>query len=102
VAAGAKLRRESQTCGAAAAHHGLGDDLSHAPTEAPHPAHRVYPSWLRGVPITRVNHVGSPDMTYIRLHGGFVYLVAVLDWFSRSVLSWAVSITMEVGFCLEA
>jgi putative transposase len=68
----------------------------------PHPAHRVYPYLLRGVPITRVNHVWSTDITYIRLHGGFVYLVAVMDWFSRYVLSWALSITMDVGFCLEA
>jgi putative transposase len=67
-----------------------------------HPANRVYPYLLRGVPITRVNHVGSTDITYIRLHGGVIYLVAVLDWFSRYVLSWAVSMTMEVGFCLEA
>jgi putative transposase len=68
----------------------------------PHPAHRVYPYLLRGVPITRVNQVWSTDITYIRLHGGGIYLVAVMDWFSRSVLSWAVSITMDVGFCLEA
>jgi len=67
-----------------------------------HPTHRVYPYLLRGVPITRVNHVWSTDITYIRLHGGFIYLVAVMDWFSRYVLSWAVSITMDVGFCLEA
>lgn len=69
---------------------------------APHPAHRVYPYLLRGVPITRVNQVWSTDSTYSRLHGGFIYLVAVMDWFSRYVLSWAVSITMDVGFCLEA
>jgi putative transposase len=68
----------------------------------PHPAHRIYPYLLRGVPITRVNQVWSTDITYVRLHGGFVYLVAVMDWFSRYVLSWAVSITMDVGFCLEA
>jgi putative transposase len=67
-----------------------------------HPAHRVYPYLLRGVSITRVNQVWSTDITYIRLHGGFIYLVAVMDWFSRYVLSWAVSITMDVGFCLEA
>ena len=67
-----------------------------------HPTHRVYPYLLRDVPITRVNHVWSTDITYIRLHGGFIYLVAVMDWFSRYVLSWAVSITMDVGFCLEA
>ena len=68
----------------------------------PHPAHRVYPYLLRGVPMTRVNQVWSTDITYIRLHAGFIYLVAVMDWFSRYVLSWAVSITMDVGFCLEA
>jgi len=67
-----------------------------------HPAHRVYPYLLRGVPIIRVNQVWSTDITYIRLHGGFISLVAVIDWCSRYVLSWAVSITMEVGFCLEA
>jgi len=68
----------------------------------PHPAHRVYPYLLRGVPVTRVNQVWSTDITYIRLHGGFISLVAVMDWFSRYILSWAVSITMDVGFCLEA
>src|SRR6266700_1498163 len=68
----------------------------------PYPAHRVYPYLLRGVPITRVNQVWSTDITYIRLHGGFLSLVAVMDWFSRYVLSWAVSITMDVGFWLEA
>jgi putative transposase len=67
-----------------------------------HPDHRIYPYLLRGVPITRVNHVWSTDITFIRLHGGFVYLVAVMDWFSRYVLSWALSITMDVSFCLEA
>jgi len=68
----------------------------------PHPTHRVYPYLLRGVPITRVNQVWSTDITYIRLHGGFIYLVAMMDWVSRYVLSWGVSITMDVGFCLEA
>ncbi len=68
----------------------------------PHPAHRVYPYLLRGVPITRVHQVWSTDITYIRLHGGFISLVAVMDWCSRYVLSWAVSITMDVSFCLEA
>lgn len=68
----------------------------------PHPAHRVYPYLLHGVPSTRVNQVWSTDITYIRLHGGFISLVAVMDWFSRYVLSWAVSITMDVSFCLEA
>jgi putative transposase len=67
-----------------------------------HPEHRVYPYLLRGVPITHVHQVWSTDITYIRLHGGFIYLVAVMDWFSRYVLSWAVSITMDGSFCLEA
>ncbi len=71
-------------------------------TRQSQPGHRVYPYLLRGVPITHVNQVWSTDITYIRLQGGFVYLVAVLDWFSRYVLSWAVSITMDVRFCLDA
>jgi putative transposase len=66
------------------------------------PGHRVYPYRLRGVPIERVNQVWSTDITYIRLNRGFVYLVAVLDWYSRYVLSWALSNTLEVGFCLAA
>ena len=81
---------------------GLETIYSKPRTSEPHPAHRVYPYLLRGVPITRVNQVWSTDITYIRLHGGFLYLVAMMDWFSRYVLSWAVSITMDVGFCLEA
>lgn len=68
----------------------------------PHPTYRIYPYFLRGVPITEVNQVWSTDITSIRLRGGFVSLVAVMDWFSRYVLSWAVSITQDVGFCLEA
>jgi putative transposase len=70
-------------------------------TQSP-PGHRIYPYLLRDVPITRVNQVWSTDITFIRLHSGFIYLVAVMDWFSRYVLSWAVSITMEGGFCLDA
>ena len=62
----------------------------------------IDPYLLRGVTVDRVNHVWSADITYIRLQAGFVYLVAVIDWFSRYVLSWAVSITMDVLFCLEA
>jgi putative transposase len=66
------------------------------------PEHRVYPYLLRGLSIRRVNHVWSTDITYIRLHSGFIYLVAVRDGFSRYVVSWAVSLTLEVGFCVEA
>jgi putative transposase len=57
---------------------------------------------LNGVAITRVNQVWSTAITYIRLAGGFLYLVAVMDWCSRFVLSWALSLTLEVDFCLEA
>jgi putative transposase len=64
--------------------------------------HMIYPYLLRGVAVDRVNQVWSADITYIRLQAGFIYLVAVIDWFSRYVLSWAVSITMDVLFCLEA
>jgi putative transposase len=68
----------------------------------PATGHMIYPYLLRGVRVDRVNQVWSTDITYIRLQSGFVYLVAVMDWFSRYVLSWAVSITMDVAFCLDA
>jgi putative transposase len=63
--------------------------------------HRVYPYLLKGVEVTRVNQVWSTDITYIRMAGGFVYLVAVMDWYSRYVLSWGLSVTMELDFCVE-
>ena len=68
----------------------------------PGDGHRIYPYLLRGATVERVNQVWSTDITYIRMAEGFVYLVAVMDWFSRFVLSWALSVTMEVDFCLEA
>jgi putative transposase len=68
----------------------------------PGEAHKVYPYLLNGVEVTRVNQVWSTDITYVRMAGGFVYLVAVMDWYSRFVLSWALSVTMERDFCLEA
>jgi putative transposase len=61
-----------------------------------------YPYLLRGLSIDRVNHVWSTDITYIRLQRGFLYLVAIIDWFSRYVLAWRTSITLETAFCLEA
>lgn len=64
--------------------------------------HRVYPYLLRGLRVERPNQVWSTDITYIRLARGFVYLAAVIDWYSRYVLSWEVSVTMEGSFCLEA
>lgn len=68
----------------------------------PIPGHKIYPYLLRNVAITRVNQVWSTDITYIRLRQGFIYLVAIIDWFSRYVLSWEVSITMESSFCVAA
>ena len=71
-------------------------------TSRPHPDHQVYPYLLRGLAIDRPNQVWCADITYIPLAKGFVYLVAVMDWFSRRVLAWRVSIGMETGFCVEA
>ena len=68
----------------------------------PGEGHKIYPYLLEGVEVTRVNQVWSTDITYIRMAQGFVYLVAVMDWFSRFVLSWALSVTMEMDFCVEA
>ena len=66
------------------------------------PGHKLYPYLLRNVPITRVNQVWSTDITYIRLRHGFVYLCAVIDWYSRYVLSWRLSTTLDAAFCVEA
>ena len=71
-------------------------------TTRKHPQHPVYPYLLRGLTIDRANQVFAMDITYIPMARGFVYLVAVLDWYSRKVLSWRVSITMDVHFCIEA
>ena len=71
-------------------------------TTQKHPQHRVYPYLLRGLAIDRPNQVYAMDITYIPMARGFVYLVAVLDWYSRKVLSWRISITMDVHFCVEA
>ena len=68
----------------------------------PGEGHKIYPYLLRGVTVERVNQVWSTDITYIRMAQGFVYLVAVMDWFSRYVLSWSLSLTLEIDFCLEA
>ena len=68
----------------------------------PAPGHRIYPYLLRGVRIGRPDQVWSSDITYIRLRDGFVYLVAVIDWFSRYVLSWEISVTMDSSFCVSA
>jgi putative transposase len=71
-------------------------------TTKPEPGHKIYPYLLRGIEIARPNQVWAMDITYIPMARGFVYLAVVLDWFSRRVLSWRVSITMEAAFCVEA
>jgi len=71
-------------------------------TSKPADGHKVYPYLLRGVEVVRPNQVWAMDITYIPMARGFVYLAAVVDWFSRRVLAWRVSITMEVEFCLDA
>lgn len=70
-------------------------------TSRPHPQHKVYPYLLRGMEIDRPNQVWSTDITYIRLARGFVYLVAAIDWYSRKVLAWRISNTLDSGFCVD-
>jgi len=64
--------------------------------------HKIYPYLLRDLEIERADQVWTSDITYIRLRQGFIYLVAIMDWYSRYVLSWSVSNTMDVSFCIEA
>ena len=74
-------------------------------TSKPTPEHRVYPYLLKGVKIYRVNQVWTADITYIPMARGFLYLVAIMDWYSRYVLAWSAggrSNTLEVEFCVEA
>ena len=71
-------------------------------TSKPAPGNRIYPYLLRGLAITRPNQVWAMDITYIPMARGFVYLAAVVDWFSRRVMAWKLSITMETNFCIEA
>jgi putative transposase len=71
-------------------------------TSRRHPGHKIYPYLLRGLTITRPNQVWAMDLTYIPMARGFIYLAAVVDWFSRRVLAWRLSITMEASFCIEA
>ena len=70
-------------------------------TSKAHPKHKVYPYLLRGVAVVRPNHVWSTDITYVRLARGFAYLVAVIDWYSRKVLSWRLSNSMDASFCVD-
>ena len=71
-------------------------------TSQPHPAHKIYPYLLRGLTIDQPNQVWATDITYIPMRRGFLYLVAILDWATRRVLSWRLSNTLTVGFCIEA
>ncbi len=71
-------------------------------TSRPHPEHKIYPYLLRDLNIERPNQVWAADITYIPMRRGFMYLVAVMDWHSRKVLSWRLSNTMEADFCVEA
>jgi putative transposase len=71
-------------------------------TSKPAPGHKVYPYLLRKLAVTRPNQVWATDITYIPMARGFVYLIAIVDWFSRRVLSWRLSITLETDFCIEA
>jgi putative transposase len=71
-------------------------------TSKPMPGNKIYPYLLRGLTVERPNQVWCMDITYIAMARGFVYLAAVVDWFTRRVLAWRLSITMEVDFCLEA
>ncbi len=67
-----------------------------------HPKHKIYPYLLRGLEITRANHVWAADITYLPMAKGFCYLVAVMDWASRKVLAWRLSNTLDTSFCTEA
>ena len=71
-------------------------------TSKPAPGHKIYPYLLRRLAVTRPNQVWAMDITYIPMARGFVYLCAVVDWFSRRVLSWRLSISMDASFCIEA
>jgi putative transposase len=101
------LRREGYTVGRKRvrrlmAKMGLAPIYQRPRTTVPHPEHRVYPYLLRDLMIDRPNQVWCSDITYIPMRRGFLYLVAIMDWASRKVLSWRVSNTMDVEFCLEA
>ena len=71
-------------------------------TSQPGKGHKIYPYLLRGLPIERANHVWATDITYIPMAKGFMYLVAIIDWYSRRVLSWRISNNLDTGFCIEA
>lgn len=102
-----KLRREGYNVGRKRVRRlmrkmGLHAIYQEPKTTLPHPEHKVYPYLLRNLEITRPNQVWCTDITYIRMQKGFLYLVAVMDWHSRKVLSWRLSNTMDTDFCIAA
>jgi len=81
---------------------GLKAIYRHPRTSVPTPGHKIYPYLLSGLKITRPNQVWAADITYIPMARGFLYLVAIIDWYSRYVLSWRLSNTLDADFCIEA
>lgn len=81
---------------------GLKSIYRHPRTSAPAPCHKIYPYLLTGMNIMRPNQVWATDITYIPMARGFLYLVAIIDWYSRHVLSWRLSNTLDAGFCVQA
>ena len=71
-------------------------------TSRPHPLHKVYPYLLKGLTINRPNQVWATDITYIPMERGYMYLVAIMDWHSRKILSWRISNTLDSAFCINA
>lgn len=70
-------------------------------TSKPHPEHRIYPYLLKGVTATHSNHIWGTDITYVRVHGSWMYLVAIMDWYFRYVISWEISDSLEADFCVS-
>ena len=98
----AHFGHQPQACAAVDADHGPGGDLSQTADDTARRGHKIYPYLLRNLEILRPDQVWSTDITYLPLRHGFLYLVAVLDWFSRYVLAWRLSNTLTGTFCLEA
>ena len=93
---------QSQARSATDAGDGNRSDLSQAAYDLARPGHKIYPYLLRNVEVTRPDQVWASDITYVPLRHGFLYLVAVMDWYSRYVLSWRLSNTLTGSFCIEA
>ena len=94
--------RRAASCASPDGHHGVAGHLQRPKHQQEAPQHRIYPYLLRKLPITRPNHVWCSDITYIPVRRGFLYLVAIMDWATRKVLSWRLSNTLDASFCVEA